>query len=401
MCHKISMHVSSERTSHQTRDQSSINKSSKTCSHTTRDMQEIRKRKIPLTETLMSDPEYILQHVQQRELITRREYNNIRTIQKSNEGRVIDLLDKVMDKGEDTCQSFLTLLQQPEVQDTFPPLKKFCSVVAPDVPIQETQISELREYRMSSEPRGHCLILNNQHFESGSLSERKGSLRDAEALNDIFGWLGFSVSVLEDLTAEDMRDMLLRFSRMEHGDCFVCCVLSHGEEQGVYGSDGVLLPIKDILSPFNAAACPSLADRPKVFFIQACQGERVQEAVRVHADCSGRLPGLETDTCTTRGYTLPADSDFLVAMATVQECVSFRNSVSGSWYIQALCVQLREACPRREDILTILTRVNDEVSRREGVLPCLNGPRTSKQTPEPRFTLRKRLVFPVPSGVML
>ncbi|XP_061083020.1 caspase-8-like isoform X1 [Conger conger] len=371
-------------------------------------MQEIRKRKIPLTEALMSDPDYILQHVQQGALITPREYSNMRSIQRSNEGRVIDLLDKVMDKGEDTCQRFLTLLQEPEVQDTFPRLKKLCSAAAlgtgsttstlilsekfnsKDIPIQETQNTELSEYRMTSLPRGHCLIFNYEHFKN--LKEHKGSSEDAEALRQVFDWLGFRVSVLEDQTAGQMRAALRRFSCMDHGDCFVCCVLSHGTEQGVYGQDGELVPIQDILSLFNGASCPSLVDKPKVFFFQACQGTRVQGAVTVQADCIAGGTHPETDTFPVHSHTLPVDSDFLVGVATVQECVSIRNPVSGSWYIQSLCHQLREACPRGEDILTILTRVNQEVSGREGALRSQNG-----QTPDPRFTLRKRLVFPVPT----
>ncbi|KAJ8350280.1 hypothetical protein SKAU_G00254100 [Synaphobranchus kaupii] len=360
-------------------------------------MQEIQKRKISLTDALMSDPDYILQHVQQGALITHREYKNIRSIQISSEGRIINLLDKVMDKGDETCHHFLTLLQQPEVQDTFPTLKRVCSAAAPDNPIQETQSPELSEYRMSSLPRGHCLILNNQRFELRSLKERKGSSRDVEALTQVFSWLGFRVSVLEDQTGEEMCGALQRFSHMDHGDCFVCCTLSHGTEQDVYGRDGKRVPIQDILSPFNGANCPSLANKPKVFFIQACRGKKVQEAVAVHADCIGGATGPETDAGATHGYTLPVDSDFLVSMATVQECVSIRHSLSGSWYIQSLCQQLKQGCPRREDILTILTRVNEEVSRREGVLSSPNGPQLAKQTPDPRFTLRKRLVFPVPN----
>ncbi|KAI1899138.1 hypothetical protein AGOR_G00058450 [Albula goreensis] len=365
---------------------------------------EIRKRKIALTDTLMSDADYILQHAQQEALITRREYNNIRTVQQSNEGRVIDLLDKVMGKGEETCHRFLTLLQEPEVQDTFPPLKRICSAVALDSPVQETQNNtELSEYRMSNLPRGHCLIFNNQHFETDTLKERKGSSQDAVALELVFTWLGFSVIVLEDQTAEQMRETLGQFRDEEHGDCFVCCVLSHGTQQGVYGCDGQLLRIReDLLAPFNGANCPALSGKPKVFFIQACQGERLQGVVMVQVDgcCHSGVGGPEADArpTTQTCYTLPEDSDFLVGMATVQECLSVRNSVAGSWYVQALCQKLKEGCPRREDILSILTRVNEQVSRREGTLWKENGVQMVKQVPDPRFTLRKRLVFHVPDN---
>lgn len=44
---------------------------------------------------------------------------------------------------------------------------------------------------------------------------------------------------------------------------------------------------------------------------------------------------------------------------------------------------------RGEDILTILTAVNQEVSRKSG------RPNAEKQMPQPSFTLRKRLIFPI------
>jgi len=58
--------------------------------------------------------------------------------------------------------------------------------------------------------------------------------------------------------------------------CFVLCILSHGSENKVYGTDGSgasgAIDISDITSLFNASNCPGLAGKPKLFFIQACQG---------------------------------------------------------------------------------------------------------------------------------
>ncbi|CDQ80501.1 unnamed protein product [Oncorhynchus mykiss] len=73
-------------------------------------------------------------------------------------------------------------------------------------------------------------------------------------------------------------------------------------------------------------------------------------------------------------------------MATVEECKSFRNTKEGSIYIQELCKQLEWGADRGEDILSVLTRVNREVSR--GVY------RDSKQMPEPKYTLTKKLFLP-------
>ena len=53
-------------------------------------------------------------------------------------------------------------------------------------------------------------------------------------------------------------------------DCFVCVILSHGEEGVVYGTDGKV-PLEKLLGYFKGANCPTLAEKPKLFFIQVSQ----------------------------------------------------------------------------------------------------------------------------------
>ncbi|KAL6467651.1 hypothetical protein MHYP_G00233280 [Metynnis hypsauchen] len=49
-----------------------------------------------------------------------------------------------------------------------------------------------------------------------------------------------------------------------------------------------------------------------------------------------------------------------------------------------------------DDILTILTKVNEEVSRKEGVEKVNETTCDAKMTPEPRFTFTKKLIFRIP-----
>ena len=51
-------------------------------------------------------------------------------------------------------------------------------------------------------------------------------------------------------------------------DCFACAILTHGDENDVlYAHDGQL-HLKDFTAPFESQNCPSLAEKPKLFFIQ-------------------------------------------------------------------------------------------------------------------------------------
>jgi len=55
-------------------------------------------------------------------------------------------------------------------------------------------------------------------------------------------------------------------------DMFVMFVLSHGEDGHFYTLDGKKISIDKIVNSFDAHECPALRGKPKLFFIQACQG---------------------------------------------------------------------------------------------------------------------------------
>lgn len=238
-------------------------------------------------------------------------------------------------------------------------------------------------YRMDRKHRGYCVVINNQNFTS--LSEREGTDKDAECLKDVFQWLGFSVDMWVDVTKKCLDEVLQKYKSLPdhaNGDCFVFCVLTHGQFGAVYSSDEALIPIREIMSHFTAQQCPGLANKPKLFFIQACQGEEIQPSASIEADAVN--PEL---TQPPLRDSVPVEADFLLGLATVPGYVSFRHKTEGSWYIQSLYNYLKNLVPRHEDILSILTAVNNDVSRR--------GAR-KKQIPQPSFTLRKKVIFPVP-----
>ncbi|XP_049568274.1 caspase-10 isoform X2 [Orcinus orca] len=260
-----------------------------------------------------------------------------------------------------------------------------------DTLTSETSTKETAVYRMDRKHRGYCVVVNNHSFTS--LSKRPGTNKDAECLRRVFQWLGFSVHIYVNVTKGDLEEVLQYFQTHPghaDGDCFVFCVLTHGKFGAVYSSDGNLIPIRQIMSHFTAQQCPALAHKPKLFFIQACQGEEIQPSVSIEADAVNpeHVPPSLQDS-------VPVEADFLLGLATVPGYVSFRHVEEGSWYIQSLYNHLKDLVPRREDILSILTAVNDDVSRQAD----RHG--TKKQMPQPAFTLRKKVVFPVPQEELL
>ncbi|NXT95329.1 CASP8 protein, partial [Anhinga rufa] len=277
--------------------------------------------------------------------------------------------------------------------------RQLASSVAPDSPGSWNESSQqLEAYKMTSRPRGVCLILNNHNFakareavpEPKSMKDRTGTDVDAAALRRVFTKLHFTIAEHKDLTAEEIRKTVNFYRCIDHKDedCFVCCILSHGKKGIIYGVDGQEVPIQELTTSFTGQNCRSLAGKPKVFFVQACQGDACQKGVIIETDSGEQDSSVETDARFQLDC-IPAEADFLLGMATLQDYVSYRSPRQGTWYIQALCQHLESSCPRGEDILTILTAVNQEVSRKS----C--KPNAEKQMPQPSFTLRKKLIFPV------
>lgn len=260
-------------------------------------------------------------------------------------------------------------------------------------------------YRMKSKPRGYCVIFNNFDFSKARenvpklhrMKDRVGTDLDEEALRNTFSKLHFEVVSYKDATAKQICESLKKYQSLDHSDkdCFICCILSHGDKGIVYGCDGQEASIYELTSYFTGLECPSLAGKPKVFFIQACQGDSFQKGIVVETDSEEKDAYLDMDSYQKRN--IPDEADFLLGMATVNNCVSYRESSSGTWYIQSLCQSLRERCPRGDDILTILTEVNFEVSSKDAIIKEKNSKKKNivKQMPQPTFTLRKKLYFPL------
>ncbi|NWU41547.1 CASP8 protein, partial [Hylia prasina] len=239
-------------------------------------------------------------------------------------------------------------------------------------------------YKMRNIPHGYCLILNNYIFKNPRYN-REGTLQDGEAVKRVFTWLQFEAVEYMNLEGKQIYDTVKEYSKKNHRnmDCFVCFIFSHGEKGKIKGVDDQCVNIEDLVSCFTGTNCPSLAGKPKVFIIQACQGSVPHPSVAIEPDSSGHL---EVDASPLTS--IPDKADILIGMATVEDCLSFRSRKTGSVYIQSLCEKMEQLCPLRVDLTAILTEVNNEVAGK-----VLEG---CKQMPKITSTLLKRLIFEVP-----
>ncbi|KAK3610465.1 hypothetical protein CHS0354_016654 [Potamilus streckersoni] len=245
-------------------------------------------------------------------------------------------------------------------------------------------------YKMDARPRGICLIISNREFvnvpreaQGEDLGSRDGTEIDLEKLADIFARLHFIVRKKENLKDNEMTFALMDIARIDHSkyDCFVCCILSHGAQGKVYGSNGITVEIGQLTSFVQPNTCPTLKEKPKIFFIQACQGPRTDQGCKIEADA---MPHRESRT-----HLIPNEADFLLGYSTVSGYISYRLPRTGSLYIEKV-VDMLNRYHEETDLLSILTKVNDEVSKMDILY---EGVRV-KQMPQKYSTLRRKLFFP-------
>lgn len=210
-------------------------------------------------------------------------------------------------------------------------------------------------YNMNHSQRGLAIILNHEYFDVSHLKQRSGTQVDCDNLIKCFKDLGFQVTDYHNPPHRTIVRILEEVAEMDHSDhdCLVVVVLSHGELGLLYAHD---TPYKAdaIWSYFTADKCPTLAGKPKLFFIQACQGDKLDGGISMK-------DRTETDGHASATFRLPVHADFLIAYSTIPGYFSWRNTTRGSWFIQALCMELREN-GTQYDILTLLTMVNQRVA---------------------------------------
>jgi hypothetical protein len=214
-------------------------------------------------------------------------------------------------------------------------------------------------YKMNHTRRGIAVIFNHVNFSMPECPKRDGSDKDRDDLTELLVELDFEVLRYDDPPFRQVARALEQVSKMDHSDsdCLVIVVMSHGDNGKLYAKDREYSTAM-LWKYFNAKSCPSLAGKPKLFFVQACRGTKVHPGHVLHYSS-----GVEEDGAAANDgfYTIPVMADILVMYSTVEGFYSWRNPKEGGYFVQAL-VKLLRKYNRTKDLLTILTFVNREVA---------------------------------------
>ncbi|XP_012276811.1 caspase-1 isoform X2 [Orussus abietinus] len=250
-------------------------------------------------------------------------------------------------------------------------------------------IPDANRYNMNHKNRGKCLVFNHDVFELG-FEKRTGSCIDTKRIQTTFGSLGFTVQILDNLKHSDIIDKINDLSSEDHtdNDCLCVFVLTHGLNNGFICANDVAYKADSIWKPFTADRCISLAGKPKLFFFQACRGNRSDRGITLQS----RSGSMETDSAVS-SYKIPTHSDFLIAHSTVEGFYSWRNPKEGSWYVQCLCDVL-DNYAMSTDLARMLTLTARKVATEHATYNDLNPAKADlKQVPSTTSMLIRELYF--------
>lgn len=130
-------------------------------------------------------------------------------------------------------------------------------------------------------------------------------------------------------------------------------ILNHDLMSHIHAHNSTI-PMRTICDYFTDINCPSLANKPRIFLIQACQDEKKDIELL-----------LDEETFENSVDLLPTLSfpqkDFIIVYSSMPGTKSFRTTGNGSWFIETLCNELNDS-GQTDDLFGILTRVSLKVA---------------------------------------
>ena len=167
--------------------------------------------------------------------------------------------------------------------------------------------------------------------------------------------LHFEVRLNHNITKDEIQKLLEEASSQNHSDadCFMFVIMSHGNilsngGLGVLGVDNNNIDIEaQAKLLFSNKKCPSLNNKPKLFFVDACWGNGLMEGTFIFPTSSANISdscNIYTNTYSSITSTpyLPDISDFLFSFSTLPNYFSLRDKNKGNWFIQNLTSTLDE-----------------------------------------------------------
>jgi len=107
------------------------------------------------------------------------------------------------------------------------------------------------------------------------------------------------------------------------------CILSHGGDGVIYGTDWERVRMNDLKYSFNHKQCPELSGKPKLFVVQACRGEKYMSYDELEKKGKLKIQYFKIRLPKKVAMTLAPIRDTLDVYSSLPGLVSLRNVQTG------------------------------------------------------------------------
>ena len=125
----------------------------------------------------------------------------------------------------------------------------------------------VEKYNMDHDRRGIALVINIRSYDAPyQHKERVWSDRDVENLKKTLNYLEFQVVLCHNLTKSELEQVMQEQAKLNYDkyDCFLCVVMSHGNDEKIVTSDNQQISFDEIMAPIKQ--CPTREFKNVVFY---------------------------------------------------------------------------------------------------------------------------------------
>jgi hypothetical protein len=212
----------------------------------------------------------------------------------------------------------------------------------------ERVLDELVKSKPSA--NGLAIIIGNEVSCKPEHQPLSGTIKDLEAARDAFESLKFTTVPIRNASAREIMDIVQAASRFTYPSCYriLAFVFSgHGDANYIYAHDSAVSLQTHIFDPWMPKESPKLAHMPKLFFLDACRGDTVDQGVFTP---SGPVP--------KGAGRAPSVGNYLLANSTLPTMKAFEKPLAGGYWMQHLARELQLDTNIHLSLMDILVRVN-------------------------------------------
>lgn len=199
----------------------------------------------------------------------------------------------------------------------------------------------------------------------------QGVSRDLDSLEKTCKHLMFAVLCLKDPSSEQIKKVIKHVSRFDKEGLrlppswkrIIVTFSGHGERLGerscLCAKDDSVDIQADIVDPLLPVNAKHVAQLPKLFFIDACRGDKQDDGMEIVV-----WPPSQPEGFQARGSPrVSSKGNYLLACSTLIDYQSFEDPNFGGIWMQLLCAGLVDANNIDKSIYDVLTEVNGKMEK--------------------------------------